>query len=94
MNRNELKAIARNGNITISGRVQVPNPGYQAALSASDTRDADLRLNLTSRGGIALQVIAYRDVSLTIKDDGQERLCVNYQRHGQTYNTGYITVDR
>lgn len=94
MSNKELKAVARNGSITISGTVQVPNPSYKAALSASTTRDGDLNLNITSSGGIAIQVIAYRDVSITIKDDGQERLSVKHQRNGQTYNTSYLTVDR
>lgn len=96
MSQEQLKAVARNGNINISGTVQVPNPSYKATLSPQVTRDGlgDLTLDRNSDGGIAIQVIRSVEVSLTIPDAGQKRLTVERRYNGQSVGTFNITVDR
>lgn len=87
-----LSAVAANGNITISGKVSVPNPSYSATLATRETRDnVDLTLNVKTNGGIAIMVIGSADVSLTIPDDGQTRLIISAE--GDLANAEQFTID-
>lgn len=91
-----LKAVANDdGTITIKGTVATPNPGYSARLVQE--RDAGINLVLlsgTGNGARVIQVLAYRDVEITINDVGQEYITVTTSRNGNSVNSERLFVKR
>lgn len=76
--KSNISAVAANGNITISGKVTVPNPGYRATLAPRKTRDnVDLTLTVQRGSGMSAAVISSKEVSVTIPDGGQTQLIIS-----------------